>query len=180
MSDNAAAIEEAILGGTTARRGDAVFVRGEGCWLTDSTGRQYVDLSSAQGVAMLGHCHPRVTEAIARQAATLALCPNYLYNDVRAAFAEALTSVLPAHLPHVFLANSGAEAVDGALKFARLVTKRPMFVAANKGFHGRTFGALSVTWEPKYREGFQPLLEAKHVPFNDAAALDAAGGDSTA
>ena len=180
MTDNSAAIEEAVLGGTTARRGDAVFVRGEGCWLTDSHGRRYLDLSSAQGVAMLGHCHPRVTEAIARQAATLALCPNYLYNDTRAAFAGALESVLPAHLPHVFLANSGAEAVDGALKFARLVTKRPAFVAATKGFHGRTFGALSVTWEPKYREGFQPLLEATHVPFNDAAALDAAVSDSTA
>jgi [amino-group carrier protein]-gamma-(L-lysyl/L-ornithyl)-L-glutamate aminotransferase len=180
MSDNFAAIEEAVLGGTTARRGDAVFVRGEGCWLTDRSGRRYLDLSSAQGVAMLGHCHPRVTEAIARQAATLALCPNYLYSDVRAGFAEALTSILPAHLPHVFLANSGAETVDGALKFARLVTKRPAFVATNKGFHGRTFGALSVTWEPKYREGFQPLLETKHVPFNDAAALEVAVGDSTA
>ena len=68
MTDPRAAIEERILGGTTARRGDAVFVRGEGCWLVDSDGRRYLDLSSAQGVAMLGHCHPRVTEAIARQA----------------------------------------------------------------------------------------------------------------
>jgi acetylornithine/LysW-gamma-L-lysine aminotransferase len=179
MSDYAA-IEEAILGGTTARRGEALFVRGEGGWLIDSTGRRYLDLSSAQGVAMLGHCHPRVTEAIARQAATLTLCPNYLYNDTRAVFAEALTRVLPAHLPHVFLANSGAEAVDGALKFARLVTRRPAFVATTKGFHGRTFGALSVTWEPKYREGFQPLLETRHVTFNDVSALDAAISDSTA
>jgi acetylornithine/LysW-gamma-L-lysine aminotransferase len=175
-----AAIEEQILGGTTARRGDAVFVRGEGCWLTDSTGVRYLDLSSAQGVAMLGHCHPRITEAVARQARTLMLCPNYLYNDVRAAFADALVSVLPPHLPHVFLANSGAEAVDGALKFARLVTKRPAFVATTKGFHGRTIGALSVTWEPKYREGFQPLLETTHVPFNNVAALDAAIVDTTA
>ena len=88
--------------------------------------------------------------------------------------------MLPAHLPHVFLANSGAEAVDGALKFARLVTKRAAFVATTKGFHGRTIGALSVTWEPKYREGFQPLLDTTHVPFNDVAALDRAVGDSTA
>jgi acetylornithine/LysW-gamma-L-lysine aminotransferase len=129
---------------------------------------------------MLGHCHPRVTEAVAQQARTLMLCPNYLYNDVRAEFANALTTVLPPHLPHVFLANSGAEAVDGALKFARLTTKRAAFVATTKGFHGRTIGALSVTWEPKYREGFQPLLETTHVPFNNAAALDAAVGDSTA
>lgn len=179
MSDHAA-IEERILGGTTARRGDAVFVRGEGCWLFDAHGRRYLDLSAAQGVAMLGHCHPRVTEAVARQVHTLMLCPSFLYNDVRAEFAAALVDVLPPHLPHVFLANSGAEAVDGALKFARLVTKRTAFVSTTKGFHGRTFGALSMTWEPKYREGFHPLLETVHVPFNDAAALDGAIGDTTA
>jgi acetylornithine/LysW-gamma-L-lysine aminotransferase len=173
-------IEERILGGTAARRGEAVFVRGEGCWLIDAEGRRYLDLASAQGVAMLGHCHPAVTEAIARQAGTLALCPGYLYNDVRARFAEALVDVLPAHLPHLFLTNSGAEAVDGALKFARLATGRAAFVAATKGFHGRTFGALSVTWEPKYRQGFGPLLEATHVPFNDVAALERAVDDRTA
>jgi acetylornithine/LysW-gamma-L-lysine aminotransferase len=178
--DPRAAIEEAILGGTTARRGEVVFVRGEGCWLVDSNGRRYLDLASAQGVAMLGHCHPRVTEAIAHQAGTLALCPSYLYSDVRAEFARALVDVLPAHLPHVFLANSGAESVDAALKFARLVTGRQAFVAATKGFHGRTIGALSVTWEPKYRKGFQPLLDTAHVPFNDTAALDRAVDDTTA
>jgi acetylornithine/LysW-gamma-L-lysine aminotransferase len=172
--------EEQILGGTTARRGETVFVRGEGCWMVDSDGHRYLDLSSAQGVAMLGHCHPRVTAAIVHQAQTLALCPNYLYNDVRAQFAEALIGVLPPHLPHAFLCNSGAEAVDGALKFARLTTGRQRFVSTTKGFHGRTFGALSVTWEPKYRDGFGPLLDTTHVPFNDAAAVDAAVTDDTA
>jgi acetylornithine/LysW-gamma-L-lysine aminotransferase len=180
MADSHATIEERILGGTTARRGDAVFVRGERCWLVDSAGRRFLDLSSAQGVAMLGHCHPRVTAAIERQARTLTLCPSYLYNDVRAEFAEALVAVLPPHLPHVFLTNSGAEAVDGALKFARLATKRSAFVATTKGFHGRTVGALSVTWEPKYREGFLPLLETTHVTFNDVTALENAVSDSTA
>jgi LysW-gamma-L-lysine/LysW-L-ornithine aminotransferase len=175
-----AEVEERILGGTTARRGDVVIERGEGCWLYDTNGNKYLDLGSAQGVAMLGHCHPGVTEAIVQQAQTLALCPNYLYNDRRAEFAQALVDVLPKHLPHVFLANSGAEAVDGALKFARLATKRTAFVATTKGFHGRTVGALSVTWEPKYREAFLPLLETTHVPFNDAAALDKAVGDTTA
>ncbi len=177
---NWANVEETILGGTTARRGDLVFVRGEGSWIFDSAGRRYLDLGAAQGVAMLGHCHPRVTEAIARQAATLALCPNYLYNDVRGQFAQALIDVMPPHLSHAFLANSGAEAVDGALKFARLATRRPAFVSTTKGFHGRTIGALSVTWEPKYREGFLPLLETTHVPYNHSAALDAAVNDQTA
>lgn len=180
MTDARAGIEEQILGGTTARRGDVVFVRGEGCWLIDSNDRRYLDLSSAQGVAMLGHCHPRLTAAVARQAGTLMVCPSYVYNDVRAEFARALTGVLPAHLPHVFLANSGAEAVDGALKFARLATGRRTFVAATKGFHGRTMGALSVTWEPKYRERFLPLLDTVHVPFNNADALEAAIDDNTA
>ena len=175
-----AEVEERILGGTTARRGDVVITRGEGSWIYDEQGKKYLDLGSAQGVAMLGHCHPRVVEAISRQAETLTLCPNYLYNDVRAEFAQALAEVLPKHLPHVFLANSGAEAVDGALKFARLFTKRPGFVATTKGFHGRTIGALSVTWEPKYREGFLPLLETTHIQFNDAAALDKAITDQTA
>jgi LysW-gamma-L-lysine/LysW-L-ornithine aminotransferase len=180
MTDARAAIEERILGGTTARRGDALFVRGEGCWLVDADERRYLDLGSAQGVALLGHCHPSITEAIGRQAATLISCPSFLYNDVRAEFAAALVDVLPSHLPHAFFTNSGAEAVDGALKFARLVTRRPVFVAATRGFHGRTYGALSVTWDPKYREGFGPLLDARHVPFNDIAALDAAVRDDTA
>ncbi len=177
---NYAEVEERILGGTTARRGTVVITRGEGSWVFDEHGRKYLDLGSAQGVAMLGHCHPRVVEAINRQAGTLTLCPNFLYNDTRAEFAQALVDVLPKHLPHVFLANSGAEAVDGALKFARLFTKRPAFVGTTRGFHGRTIGALSVTWEPKYREGFLPLLEATHVQFNDAAALDQAITDQTA
>ena len=177
---NYADVEERILGGTTARRGEVVITRGEGSWVFDEQGKKYLDLGSAQGVAMLGHCHPRVVEAISRQAETLTLCPNYLYNDTRAEFSQALVNVLPRHLPHLFLANSGAEAVDGALKFARLFTKRPAFVATTKGFHGRTIGALSVTWEPKYRDGFLPLLETTHVQFNDAAALDRAITDRTA
>jgi acetylornithine/LysW-gamma-L-lysine aminotransferase len=178
--DARSVIEERILGGTTARRGDAVFVRGQGCWLFDSDGRRYLDLSSAQGVAMLGHSHAGLSDAVARQAATLISCPAFLYNDKRAEFAQALTDALPAHLPHVFLTNSGAEAIEGALKFARLFTKRPAFVSFTKGFHGRTMGALSVTWEPKYRDGFGPLLETAHVAFNNVQALDGAITDRTA
>jgi acetylornithine/LysW-gamma-L-lysine aminotransferase len=81
---------------------------------------------------MLGHCHPGVTAAIQEQAETLTLCPSYLYNDKRAEFAKALVDVLPKYLPHVFLTNSGAEAIDGALKFARLFTRRAAFVATTK------------------------------------------------
>ena len=175
---NLAAVEEAILGGTTARRNDTVIARGEGCWLFDTNGRRYLDLTSAQGVTMLGHCHPALSRAIAEQAQTLISCPNFLYNDVRARFAAKLTEVLPPHLSHVFLANSGAEAIDGALKFARLTTGRTRSIAFRSAFHGRTVGAVSLTWEKKYREPFQPLLDVTHLPYNNLAAVEEALDES--
>jgi LysW-gamma-L-lysine/LysW-L-ornithine aminotransferase len=177
---NYAQIEETILGGTTQRRGETVMVRGEGSWLFDSAGKRYLDLTAAQGVAMLGHCHPKLSAALAAQAHQLIALPNFLYNDTRARFAEALVNILPAHLNHVFLANSGAEAVDGAIKFARLTTGRTGLVATMRGFHGRTIGAVSVTWEPKYRKPFEPLLATTHVPYNNLGKLDAAVTDETA
>jgi len=175
-----AALEESILGGTTTRRGDAVIVRGEGCWLYDTEGRRYLDLTSAQGVTMLGHCHPALSQAIVQQAQTLISCPNFLYNDVRARFAARLVEVLPPHLNHVFLANSGAEAIDGALKFARLTTGRTRAIAFRSAFHGRTVGAVSLTWEKKYREPFQPLLDVTHLPYNNLAKVDEALDESVA
>ncbi len=175
-----AALEESILGGTTTRRGDAVIVRGAGCWLYDTDGRRYPDLTSAQGVTMLGHCHPALSKAIAEQAQTLISCPNFLYNDVRARFAAKLVEVLPPHLNHVFLANSGAEAIDGALKFARLTTGRTRAIAFRSAFHGRTVGAVSLTWEKKYREPFQPLLDVTHLPYNNLAKVEETLDDSVA
>ena len=178
LTANLAEIEERLLGGTTQRRGDAVFSRGEGCWLWDTEGRRYLDLTAAQGVAMLGHCHPVLSDALAKQAHMLIACPNFLYNDTRAKFAAKLEEVLPPHLNHVFLANSGAEAIDGGLKFARLVTERTGIIATMRSFHGRTVGAVSMTWEPKYRKPFEPLLNVTHVPYNNLEKLDAALDDS--
>ena len=177
---NYAQVEEAILGGTTQRRGETVMVRGEGSWLFDTAGKRYLDLTSAQGVAMLGHCHPKLSAALAAQAHQLIALPNFLYNDTRARFAAELAKVLPAHLQHLFLANSGAEAVDGAIKFARLTTGRTGLVATMRGFHGRTIGAVSVTWEPKYRKPFEPLLDVTHVPYNNLAKLADAVTEQTA
>jgi LysW-gamma-L-lysine/LysW-L-ornithine aminotransferase len=177
---NLAEVEERLAGGTTQRRGEAVFARGEGCWLWDTDGRRYLDLTSAQGVTMLGHSHPVLSAALAAQAHTLIACPNFLYSDVRARFLAALAEVLPSHLQHIFLANSGAEAIDGAIKYARLTTGRTGIVAAMKSFHGRTVGAVSLTWEPKYRKPFEPLLEVSHVPYNNLSKLDAAVTDQTA
>jgi len=176
-----AAMEEQYAGGTTARRGDVVMARGEGCWMWDVEGRRYLDLTAGQGVAMLGHSHPALSAAIAEQAGRLIVCPNFFYNDVRARFVAKLVEVLPDHLPHVFLSNSGAEAIDGAIKYARLATGRTGIVAAMRSFHGRTIGALSLTWEPKYRKPFAPLLEdVTHVPYNNVERLDAAVDETTA
>jgi LysW-gamma-L-lysine/LysW-L-ornithine aminotransferase len=175
-----AAIEEQYAGGTTARRGEIVMARGEGCWMWDVGGKRYLDLTAAQGVAMLGHCHPVLSAALAEQAHQLIACPNFFYNDTRARFVAALAEVLPAHLRHLFLANSGAEAIDGALKFARLATGRTGLVATMRSFHGRTVGALSLTWEPKYRKPFEPLLDVAHVPYNNIEKLESAVSGDTA
>jgi acetylornithine/LysW-gamma-L-lysine aminotransferase len=175
-----AALEERLAGGTTQRRGDAVMARGEGCWLWDTAGRRYLDLTAAQGVAMLGHCHPVLSRALAEQAHTLISCPNFFYNETRARFLAKLAEVLPGHLQHVFLSNSGAEAIDGALKFARLATGRTGIVATMRSFHGRTIGAVSLTWEPKYRKPFEPLLAVTHIPYNNLEKLAEAVTDETA
>lgn len=180
LEESLAAVEERLAGGTTARRGDIVMSHGEGCWMWDTQGKRYLDLTAGQGVAMLGHNHPRLTAAIAEQAGRLIACPNFVYNDVRARFLARLASVLPEHLQHVFLANSGAEAIDGGLKFARLATGRTGIVAAMRSFHGRTVGAVSLTWEPKYRKPFAPLLEVNHVPYNNLERLDEAVDEQTA
>ncbi len=174
-------IESSLESHVTARRGETVMVAGEGCWMVDAQGRRYLDMTSAQGVAMLGYGHPALAGAVGEQVRRLHVCPSFFYNDVRAAFLQALMEVTPPHLTRAFLCNSGAEAVDGAIKFARLATGRPGLVAARNGFHGRTVGAVSLTWNPRYRRRFEPLLpQVRHVPFNDLAALDAAVDQGTA
>jgi len=176
-----AAVEADLESGVVARRGKTVMVAGEGCWMIDSEGNRYLDLTASQGVAMLGYGHPRLATAIADQARRLHACPGFFNNDSRARFLEALIGVTPAHLRHAFIANSGAEAIDGAIKFARLATGRTGIVAAKGSFHGRTIGAVSLTWNPKYRRPFEPLLPGvSHVKYNDRAALEAAISDKTA
>lgn len=178
---NYAEIEERYAGGTTARRGETVMVRGEGCYLIDAEGNRYLDMTAAQGVAMLGHSHPALTQAIGDQAQRLFALSSIFYNDTRARFLQALMEILPPHLNHAFLANSGAEAMDGAIKFARLTTGRPGIIAARNSFHGRTVGAVSLTWNEKYRQPFEPLLPGvTHVPYNDLDALQAAITEQTA
>jgi acetylornithine/LysW-gamma-L-lysine aminotransferase len=154
---------------------DLAIVRGEGARVWDETGREYIDCVGGQGSGNLGHGNAAVADALSRQARTLSFCTELFYNDRRAELYDRLAGILPAALDRIFLCNSGTEAVEGALKFARLATKRAKVVATMRGFHGKTIGALSATWGPEYRELFGPLLEGfSHIPFNKTEALDAA------
>jgi LysW-gamma-L-lysine/LysW-L-ornithine aminotransferase len=157
------------------------IVRGRGAKLWDTTGREYIDLGATHGVGNLGACHPDVVRAIEAQARELLFLGSGYANPVRTAFIERLLSLLPSSFGSVFLSNSGTEAVEAALKVARSATGRPKIVAAMRGFHGRTFGALSATWRKELREPFEPLVPGfAHVPFNDVSALESAVDDRTA
>lgn len=173
-------LDESLQPPLYAKRG-IVLVRGEGVWLYDSDGQRYLDLMSNYGVNILGHAHLRVTAAIVGQAGRLLSCHQSFASDVRAAFLEKLLSIAPHGLARAFLSNSGAEAVEAALKFAWAVTGRRKVVAAKRGYHGRTLGALAATAEPKYRQPFLAVLpEVVHVPYGDSEALDAAVDAETA
>lgn len=172
-------LESTYTSGLYTKR-NITMVRGCGAHLWDSDGHEYIDCVAGQGSANLGHGNPAIAQALFEQANTLITCPEIFHNDTRARYLEKLVSVAPAGIRRVFLCNSGTEAVEAALKFARVVTGRAGVVAAVRGFHGRTIGALSATWEKKYREPFEPLLpNYTHVAYNDVAALEAAITDQT-
>jgi LysW-gamma-L-lysine/LysW-L-ornithine aminotransferase len=160
---------------------DLVAVRGQGVYLYDENDREYLDFAAGIAVASLGHCHPRLVEAIQQQAATLITCPNIMYNDRRSQLLQKLVEISPRGLNRAFLCNSGAESIEAALKFARLHSGRSNFVSAMRGFHGRTMGAVSATYTPKYRQAFEPLVPGfTYVPYNKIEKMDAAIDDNTA
>lgn len=160
---------------------DLEIIRGEGAELEDREGNRYIDCIAGHGVAALGHSHPSVVAAIAKQAQTLITCPGTFYNDVRAGFMEKLVNLSPQGLDRVFLCNSGTEAIEAAIKFARISSGKTGFICAMKGFHGRTMGALSATFNPKYRKEFMPLVPGfSHVPYNNFDKLADAVNEETA
>ncbi|HJR81454.1 MAG TPA: aspartate aminotransferase family protein [Anaerolineales bacterium] len=172
-------IEAKYSAGTYAKQ-PLVIVRGQGASLFDADGVEYLDCSSGHGVANLGHAHPKVAEAIYKQASTLVTLFETFPNDKRAELMQKLASLV-AGLDRVFLCNSGTEAVEAALKFARISTGQKNIVAAMRAFHGRTYGSLSATFNKKYRDGFEPLVPGfSHVPYNNIEALDNAVNDETA
>jgi acetylornithine/LysW-gamma-L-lysine aminotransferase len=165
--------------GVYAKRPLAI-VRGEGVRLWDAEGRMYLDCMGGQGAANLGHSHPAIVAAIQEQATRLISCPSVVPNDRRAAYLEELSAALP-FPARVFLCNSGAESIEAGIKFARLLTGRTRIVAAKRSFHGRTLGALSATWEPKYRKPFEPLLpDVEHIAYDNLEALAEAMDEHTA
>jgi len=164
-------IENADLVPLYAKR-DVALVRGTGTRLWDSDGKEYLDCMSAYGVAILGHAHPAVTEAITRQAATLTTCHQSFYNDQRARYLKLLMSQAPSGITRAFFCNSGTESVEAALKFARAVTGRQHFVSTRKAYHGRTMGSLAVTGDNKYREAYAPMYgNVTHVPYGEPDSL---------
>lgn len=160
---------------------DIALVRGEGPYLFDADGRRYLDAMSNYGVAPLGHAHPRFTAAIVDQLGLLTTGHQSFGNDVRAALLDELGRIAPEGVSRSFLSNSGAEAVEAALKFAQVATGRKKIVAARRGYHGRSLGALSATADKKYRDPFEPLpIPSIHVGFNDPEVVAAAIDDETA
>jgi len=168
----------------TYRRAPVTFVRGQGVRLYDLDGREYLDLLSGIGVASLGHAHPALARAIADQAGTLLHTSNLFYHPLQGQLAERLANL--SGLPRAFFCNSGTEAVEACLKFARRYwftkgERRIEIIALEESFHGRTFGSLSVTSDEHYRTPFEPLLSGvRFVPVNEPAALIAAVSSSTA
>jgi len=177
---NVQEIETQYTSGLYTKR-PLTIIRGEGARLWDSDGKEYIDCVGGQGAGNIGHGNVEVADAIAAQARTLIACTEVFYNDKRAQLLEKLVHLGPTGMQRAYLCNSGAEAVEAALKFAWLKTGRREVIATMRGFHGRTMGALSATWEKKYREPFEPLLSGfQHIAYNDLTALEAAVTDKTA
>lgn len=158
------------------------IVRGSGATLYDINGRAYIDCMGGYGVSLVGHCHPRVVSAIKEQCEKLIACHCSLYNDRRAELLEKLVKIAPKGLSKVFLCNSGAEAVECAIKVAVKYAGKDEIISMVRGFHGKTLGALSATWNPKYREPFKNLLNQnfKFVPFGRLDKVEEAITENTA
>ncbi|MEM2440370.1 MAG: aminotransferase class III-fold pyridoxal phosphate-dependent enzyme, partial [Candidatus Bathyarchaeia archaeon] len=157
-------IEDECMVKAYARR-PVVLCKGEGVYLWDTNGKKYLDFTGNYGVCILGYSHPEIVQAIKSQAERLTACHGSYYNETRAMFLEKLIKIAPKGLNKAFLGNSGAEAVECAIKMARKYTGKTEIIAMMGGYHGKTMGALSATWKEKYREPFEPLVPGfKHVP----------------
>ena len=147
--------------------------RGKGSLVWDVSGKEYIDCMGGYGVALIGHCNDRVVNAIKNQSEKLITCHMSIYNNTRLEFLEKMSKISPKKLSKVFFSNSGAESAESALKFSRKFTGKSGVIAMTGGYHGKTFGALSVTHNEKYRKSFQPLLEGvKFVPYGNPSKIE--------
>jgi acetylornithine/LysW-gamma-L-lysine aminotransferase len=179
-SDELVALENRHNSGLYSKQ-PLVLMRGEGARLWDADGKEYIDCVGGHGVANVGHANSSVVQAVTEQVQRLTICPNGFCNDQRAQLLAELTRIAPPGLERAFLCNSGTEAVEAALKFARINTGRTKVVAAMRGFHGRTFGALSATWHKQYRQPFEPLVPGfEFVPYNRLERVQQAVDEETA
>jgi len=162
--------------------GATVEVKTEGPYMYDIKGHKYLDFLSGHGVYNLGYCHPKVVKAVEDQLKMIAQTSvRTVMNKPMADLCERLAKITPGDLTYSFIGNSGTEAVEGALKLARIASGKPQIIAADNGFHGKSLGALSATGRPLYRDPFKPLLpEFDHVRFGDIDALKAVIGETTA
>jgi putrescine aminotransferase len=161
--------------------GSPVAVRAHGCTIWDAAGRAYLDFAGGYGVFTLGHTHPRVTAAVREQLDVMALSGKTMFEPLVGRLARALADIAPGDCSISFFANSGTEAVEGALKLARAATKRVRIVATTNAYHGKTMGALAASGRDAYKTPFGPLLpDVVHVPYGDVAALADALQDAAA
>jgi acetylornithine/LysW-gamma-L-lysine aminotransferase len=173
-------VEERLMANVFSKR-YRVITRGRGALVWDINGNEYIDCTSSYGVSIVGHCHPRVVEAVQRQVKTLISCHASFYNDVRSELLKKIMTIAPKGLGKVFLSNSGSESVECAIKLARKFSGKPEIIAMIGAFHGKTMGALSATWKKKYRGPFEPLIPGfKHVPPDNLEKIRDAITEKTA
>jgi LysW-gamma-L-lysine/LysW-L-ornithine aminotransferase len=146
--------------------------KGNGCKVWDINDKEYLDCMGGYGVALVGHCNDRVVQAITSQAQNLITCHMSVYNNIRLDFLKKFSKIAPKNLQKTFFTNSGTESVEAALKFSRKYSGKPGVLALNGGYHGKTFGSLSVTYNEKYRKSFLPLLDnMQFIPYSESNTI---------
>lgn len=164
-------IEKRYMASVFSKKPIAI-AKGKGVLFWDASGKEYIDCMSNYGVSLVGHSHPKIVEAIRKQSELLISCHGSLYNEARSVFLEKLFEITPKGLDKAFLSNSGAESVECAIKLARKFKEKYEIIAMMGAYHGKTFGALSATWDQKYRKAFEPLVPGfKHIPYGDSTKV---------
>lgn len=163
--------EESFVG-NLYQRFPVSISKGKGCKVWDINDKEYLDCMGGYGVALVGHCNDRVVHAITSQAQDLITCHMSVYNNVRLNFLKKFSKIAPNNLQKTFFTNSGTESVEAALKFSRKYSGKPGVLALNGGYHGKTFGSLSVTYNEKYRKSFLPLLDnMQFIPYSESNTI---------